>query len=169
MTDVPQTTDRPRKRAAGSRSRPKARREPVLDEDAYAWNSGKRHTCAYCNATSTWVRPWRWFGSLDALEHGRPVITLCGDECQQAYEEEHGKLEEADPLVVSAPLVPTAFGVVCPSCETTVETKNWTQSGIGYFEHDAHTIDGPFVRCTCGTLIEPQTVRVTCAEACKDV
>jgi len=127
------------------------------EEDPYEFVSQTVYKCSNCAASSKWRRPWRWFGRVDSPLDEK--IVICSDECQSIYEEEHGKLTEQDPLVVKASLIPTAFNVICPACERESEVPDWKESGAGYFEFDASTINGPFVRCQCGALIEPQGVR----------
>jgi len=140
------------------RRRPKSRKAPdVLDEDPYQWVSANKYTCSCCGLVSVWVSPWRWFGTVDS--EAADKVYICSDLCQAAFEEEHGKLTEAAPLVVQAAMVPAAFSVVCPCCDRENDVPNWDQSAPGYFSFDAETIEGPFITCKCGALIEPQSVR----------
>jgi len=140
------------------RRRPKSRKAPdVLDEDPYQWVSANKYTCSCCGLVSVWVRPWRWFGRVDS--EATDKVYICSDVCQNAYEEEHGKLTEEDPLVVQAAMMPAAFSLVCPCCDRENDVPNWDQSAPGYFSFDAETMEGPFITCKCGALIEPQPIR----------
>ena len=139
--------------------RPRSRKAPrtVAEDDPYDWTSENRYTCTCCGTVSRWVRPWRWFGHIDSLPEDK--IYICSDICQSAYEGEHGKLLEQDPLVVRAVMVPAAFSVMCPCCERENGVPYWDQVSVGYFSFDAETMDGPFITCKCGALIEPHSIR----------
>jgi hypothetical protein len=62
-------------------ARIKARKVPkvILVEPA------KTYTCEECGKISAWTDSWRWYGSYQDLDEGKPVIHLCSPECQEHY------------------------------------------------------------------------------------
>lgn len=106
------------------------------------------------------------------MDEGRPVLKLCSDECQQLYEEQHGKqqqtegTEEEKPLVLRTPLIPSAFVVECPCCEQTNEVLTWeVQASGAYAAADEPNDICTIMTCTaCGSILEPVAVAVTPAE-----
>jgi len=55
----------------------------IMVEDA------RSYTCGECGKIEAWLPSWRWYGSWQDLEDGKPVLHFCSDACQEAFSLQH--------------------------------------------------------------------------------
>jgi hypothetical protein len=45
------------------------------------WTRAKLHECCVCRKTAPWDAGWGWYGSMQQIDDGDPVIKWCSDQC----------------------------------------------------------------------------------------
>lgn len=76
--------------------------------------SERQHTCDVCGKQDVWSPSWSWFGSINDLESGRPIVKMCSDACAAA-------VRKATPPIVDVPGTITreiTYSIRCGACDT---------------------------------------------------
>ena len=51
----------------------------------------RTHECSVCKRVDAWGDDWSWYGSINDLDDGKPIVKLCSAACKRVVEEEGPK------------------------------------------------------------------------------